>query len=57
MEYFMGLFSLCEGGELFDYLDQKGVFSEHEAKEIFVQMISAIRYCHEKKIAHRDLKP
>lgn len=48
---------LCEGGELFDKLIEKGSFSENDAREIFKQMLYAIKYCHNQKVAHRDLKP
>jgi len=48
---------LCDGGELFDRIIDKGQFSESEARQIFTQMLQAIYYCHTKGIAHRDLKP
>ncbi|KAG1735544.1 Pkinase-domain-containing protein [Suillus lakei] len=46
-----------EGGELFDYLCNKGRLSTFEALDYFQQIISAIDYCHRLNIAHRDLKP
>ncbi|KAH7924279.1 Pkinase-domain-containing protein [Leucogyrophana mollusca] len=46
-----------EGGELFDYLCDKGRLSTSEALGYFQQIISAIDYCHQFNIAHRDLKP
>ncbi|EGN96510.1 hypothetical protein SERLA73DRAFT_92984, partial [Serpula lacrymans var. lacrymans S7.3] len=46
-----------EGGELFDYLCNKGRLSTSEALGYFQQIISAIHYCHSFNIAHRDLKP
>ncbi|KAG2039905.1 kinase-like domain-containing protein [Suillus americanus] len=46
-----------EGGELFDYLCNKGRLSTSEALGYFQQIISAIDYCHRLNIAHRDLKP
>lgn len=49
--------SLCEGGELFDRLDQTGSLSENDARIIFKQMVESINYLHKNKIAHRDLKP
>ena len=49
--------SLCDGGELFDRLDQEGNFSEENARIIFKQIMEAINYCHTHNIAHRDLKP
>ncbi|KAG2205143.1 hypothetical protein INT47_002237, partial [Mucor saturninus] len=45
------------GGELFYYLNEKGKLSENEAKNIFVQIASALSWCHARNICHRDLKP
>ena len=47
---------LCSGGELFDYLTEKGRASEEEARHIFGQICLAVNYLHEKGIVHRDLK-
>ena len=48
---------LVDGGELFDELQRRKVFSEEIAADIIRQLLSAIVYCHERKIVHRDLKP
>ena len=34
------------GGELYDYLSQRKVLSETEARRIFRQVASAVYYCH-----------
>lgn len=47
---------LCSGGELFDYLVEKGRLSETETKYIFGQLCLAVAYLHGKGIVHRDLK-
>ncbi|KAF5391001.1 hypothetical protein D9757_003970 [Collybiopsis confluens] len=47
---------LCSGGELFDYLTEKGRLSEDETKFLFGQLCLAVAYLHEKGIVHRDLK-
>ncbi|KAI0254525.1 hypothetical protein BJV78DRAFT_1345757 [Lactifluus subvellereus] len=47
---------LCSGGELFDYLTEKGRISEEETRRIFGQICLAVNYLHEKGIVHRDLK-
>ena len=46
-----------EGGELFEELQRRKVFSEQHAADIIRQLLSAVVYCHERKIVHRDLKP
>ena len=47
---------LCSGGELFDYLSEKGRLAENEVRLLFGQLCLAIAYVHEKGIVHRDLK-
>ncbi|THH10770.1 hypothetical protein EW146_g8267 [Bondarzewia mesenterica] len=47
---------LCSGGELFDYITEKGRLSEDETRIIFGQLCLAVNYVHEKGIVHRDLK-
>ncbi|XP_049815446.1 serine/threonine-protein kinase par-1-like isoform X1 [Schistocerca nitens] len=44
------------GGELYDYLSERKVLSEDEARRIFRQISTAVYYCHKHKICHRDLK-
>jgi serine/threonine protein kinase len=48
---------LMHGGELFDYVVQKGTLTEEEASAIVRKVTSAIVYMHAKNIIHRDLKP
>ncbi|KAJ1653588.1 Protein kinase [Dispira simplex] len=45
------------GGELFNYIVERGRMNENEARRFFQQIISAVDYCHRHKIVHRDLKP
>ncbi|XP_018901416.2 LOW QUALITY PROTEIN: uncharacterized protein Nuak [Bemisia tabaci] len=44
------------GGELYEYLNERNVLTEEEARRIFRQISTAIYYCHKHKICHRDLK-
>ncbi|KAG0300475.1 hypothetical protein BGZ98_009145, partial [Dissophora globulifera] len=45
------------GGELFEYLVNKGRLDEAEALRFFQQIIVGLAFCHKRKICHRDLKP
>lgn len=47
----------AEGGELFDYMCDRGPLPKPEACNIFQQIMTALHYCHTFNIAHRDLKP
>ncbi|XP_069929219.1 serine/threonine-protein kinase SIK1 [Oryctolagus cuniculus] len=46
----------AKNGEMFDYLTSHGHLSEKEARRKFCQILSAVEYCHNRRIVHRDLK-
>jgi calcium-dependent protein kinase len=51
----------CKGGEVFDriidHIQSKNMYSEKDAAEMLLQVMSAVEYCHNNGICHRDLKP
>ena len=51
----------CNGGVLFDkileHIEKEEMYSEKEAANILLQVMSAVEYCHNNGICHRDLKP
>ncbi|KAI3786308.1 hypothetical protein L1987_39899 [Smallanthus sonchifolius] len=49
---------LCEGGELLDLiLSRGGKFTEDESKNVTVQILNVVAFCHLQGVVHRDLKP
>lgn len=47
---------LCAGGELYDYLVEKGRLTEIETRPIFGELCLALNYVHRLGVVHRDLK-
>jgi len=43
-------------GEIFDYIARNGRMSETVARRKFWQIVSAIHFCHNRRVVHRDLK-
>ena len=48
---------LADGGDLFDKIEADEGVKEDVAHLYFVQLTSAISWCHGKGVAHRDIKP
>jgi len=48
---------LCDGGELFEYLNSVVTISERQSRYFMRQILSALDFIHERRIVHRDLKP
>lgn len=44
------------GGELFDRILDRGVYSEKDASCVIQQVLEAVCYLHQNGIVHRDLK-
>lgn len=44
------------GGELYEHVSRAKVLDDNEARRLFRQIATAIFYCHQNKICHRDLK-
>ena len=53
LENYYLIMEYCHGGELLKKMRLIKTFSERSAALIMLQILSAIRYCHEKNIVHR----
>jgi serine/threonine protein kinase len=51
------IMELVEGGELFDRIRKKKVFSEYTTFYITSQLLDTVKYLHDVGIVHRDIKP
>lgn len=51
------IMEVMKGGELFDYVVEKGTLSEEEASVLVRKVTSAVAHMHSLNIIHRDLKP
>lgn len=48
---------VCPNGDLWEYIEYSGRFSEPCCRTLFKQMIEALEYMHTNGFAHRDIKP
>lgn len=51
------IMQLVSGGELFDRILDRGVYSEKDASKVIQQVLEAVSYLHQSGVVHRDLKP
>ncbi|KAG2202309.1 hypothetical protein INT47_010757 [Mucor saturninus] len=56
-QYVYFVMEYLEGGELFHVLAERGRLPESEGRHLFLQLITALAWCHAHHITHRDLKP
>jgi serine/threonine protein kinase KIN1/2 len=50
------LLEYISGGQLLDLIIEKGRLKEKEARKLLRQIASALDYCHQNNIVHRDIK-
>lgn len=55
-KYIYLVLEYLSGGELYDEIAEKVVYTEEEARNVVSPIIDAIRYLHECGIVHRDLQ-
>lgn len=45
------------GGELFERISKKKVYTELEARQALQSILHAVKHCHDHNVVHRDIKP
>jgi len=56
-KYFYVVTEILDGGELFDRVCEKVVYTEKDARQVVKVLLETLSYLHERKVAHRDVKP
>ncbi|CAI5486258.1 unnamed protein product [Closterium sp. Naga37s-1] len=51
------LMELGTGGDLLARIQNEGMLSEAESRDIFASVARAVKECHDNSIVHRDIKP
>ena len=49
--------NLCKGGDMVDAIIARYGYSEEEAAQIMMKLISAVNHMHKQNVVHRDIKP
>uniref|UniRef100_A0A914WI19 Protein kinase domain-containing protein n=1 Tax=Plectus sambesii TaxID=2011161 RepID=A0A914WI19_9BILA len=55
--YFYLVFEKMRGGPLLNHIQRKVYFTEQEASMVTKDIVTALKFLHDKGIAHRDVKP
>lgn len=52
------ILEFCSRGDLYEAIqNNNGPSTSHDVKDVFLQIINALEYCHSHNVYHRDLKP
>ncbi len=57
VSHFYLVMELMGGGDLFERIVTKEMYTEKDAREVAKALLSAVDYIHSRGVAHRDLKP